>query len=324
MVTPGRRGLRRLLASAILGLGLTLAGGALAQGRADLEKARAAYLARNYPEAEERLKTLTDGKTGVKELTLLSQARMYLGAVLLAQGKREQTIDVFEKLILEDPPFEPDPLGFSSDVVNTFIDVRVQLQERIRQAAQNAAKLDAEKRARAEEEKRRQEAWLASVKRMAQEEKITVRHSRLVASLPFGAGQFQNGDPLLGWTLLATQSALVLGTGITIPMFVYASDRAQEERRNGDLQGKADVYKARADDIRTVNLSMAGAFAVLAIAGIVQANLTYVPESVETKKRDLPPVARLTPVVTPLVTPLAGRESASPDGFLLGVSGTTF
>jgi tetratricopeptide (TPR) repeat protein len=305
---------RRLLFASILALGVAASAPAWAQGRADLEKARAAYLARNYAEAEDRLRVLTDPKTGVKELTLLSQARMYLGAVLLAQGKREQAVDVFEKLILEDPPFEPDPLGYPTDVVNTFIDVRVQLQERIRQAAQNAAKLEAETRARAEEEKRRYEKWLENVKQMAGEEKITVRHSRLVASLPFGAGQFQNGDHILGWTFLATEALLVVGTAVTVPMKVYARTRAEEEASAGDLQGKADLYDRRADDIRTVNLGLAGAFAAIAVAGIVQANFAYVPERSETKKRELPPLGKITPVLGP---------SAS-GGFYVGLTGATF
>lgn len=315
---------RGLLFATVLALGITASAPALAQGRADLEKARAAYHARNYAEAEERLLSLTNPETGVKELTLLSQARMYLGAVLLAQGKREQAVDVFEKLILEDPPFEPDPLGYPTDVVNTFIDVRVQLQERIRQAVQNAAKLEAEKRARAAEEKRRYEEWLNTIKAMAMEEKITVRRSRLVACMPFGAGQLQNGNLLLGFTLFGAQAALVAGTAITVPMNVYARRRAEEEARSGDLEGKASVYDQRADDIRTVNLSLAGGFALLAVVGIVEANLAFVPEKVETRPRPggLPPVTppssgSLTQRLKPVVAP-------SPSGLFVGLTGVMF
>ncbi len=307
-------GFRAWLVAATVAVGLAMATPAAAQGRADLDKARAAYLARNYPEAEQRLRSLTDPKTGVKELTLLSQARMYLGAVLLAQGRREEAIDVFEKLILEDPPFEPDPLGYPTDVVNTFIDVRVQLQERIRQAAQNAAKLEAERKAREEEEKRRYAKWLEDVKKMASEEKVTVHHSRLVACVPFGVGQFQNGSPVLGWTLLGIESALVVGTAITVPMKIYARNRAVEEQAGNDLQGKADAYNRRSDDIRTVNLALSGAFAAVAIAGIVQANFAYVPETTEIKKRELPsPTAKIAPSIAPI-----------PSGVVVGITGATF
>ena len=314
------RRLRRLLVAAAFAVILVGARGrtASAQGRVDVEKARAAYLARNYAEAEERLRVLVDPKTGLKELSLLSQARMYLGAVLLAQGTRDPAVEVFEKLILEDPAFEPDPLSFRSDVINTFYDVRAQLQEKIRQAAQTSARLEAERRAKAEDERRKQEAWLAKIKQMATEEKITVRNNRLVAFLPFGAGQFQNGDPVLGWTFLVTEAALVVGTGITVPMYAYNRGRAEDVASTNDFR-TAQLYQDRADNIRTVNLSFVGALAALAITGVVQANLVYVPETVETKKRDLPAVSRLVPIVTPVAR---SEGSTTPDGALLGVRGT--
>ncbi len=291
---------------------------ASAQGRVDVEKARAAYLARNYAEAEERLRTLVDPKTGLKELSLLSQARMYLGAVLLAQGKRDPAVEVFEKMILEDPAFEPDPLSFPGDVINTFFDVRAQLQEKIRQAAQASARLEAERRAKAEEERRKQEAWLAKVKQLATEEKITVRNNRLVAFLPFGAGQFQNGDPVLGWTFLVTEAVLVVGTAITVPMYAYHRGRAEDLASANDSR-TAQLYQDRADNIRTVNLSLVGAFAAIAITGVVQANLAFVPEKVETKTRELPPLARITPVIAPA---FRNEASAAPDGATLGIRGT--
>ena len=316
------RALRHLLATSAFVLVLLLLGGraASAQGRVDVEKARAAYLARNYAEAEERLRTLVDLKTGLKDVSLLSQARMYLAAVLLAQGKREPGAEVFEKLILEDPAFEPDPLSFPGDVINMFFDVRAQLQEKIRQAAQNAARLEAEKRAKAEEERRRQEAWLAQVKQMATEEKITVRNSRLVALLPFGTGQFQNREPVLGWMFLISESALVVGSAITVPLFVYADGRAHDQGQ--DLERKAQVYRDRADTIQTVNLSFVGAFAAIAITGVVQANLAYVPEVSETKRRDLP---ALSARIAPLIAPVSRTEgSAVPQGVMIGVRGTLF
>ena len=311
------RALRRFLAASAFALVVLGGRAASAQGRVDVEKARAAYLARNYAEAEERLRALVDPKTGLKDVSLLSQARMYLAAVLLAQNKRELGAEVFEKLILEDAAFEPDPLSFPGDVINTFFDVRVQLQERIRQAAQNSARLEAEKRARAEQERRRQEAWLAKVKQLATEEKITVHNSRVVALLPFGAGQFQNREPVLGWMFLVSESALVLGTMITVPLFIYADGR--KNGQGADLERKAQIYKDRADTIQTVNLSLVGAFAAVAITGVVQANLAYVPEISETKKRELPPESRLTPLVAPVAR---SEGSFMPQGGIVGVGGT--
>ena len=314
--------MRRLLAASLFAVLLFGARPSFAQGRVDVEKARGAYLQHNYADAEERLRALTDPKTGLKDLALLSQARMYLAATLQAQAKRDAASEAFEKLILEDPAFEPDPLSFPADVINAFYDARAQLQEKLRQAAQNQARLEAERRARAEEERRRQEEWLAKVKKMATEEKITTRNTRLVALLPFGAGQFQNREPVLGWIFLGAESALALGTLITVPLFVYADGRANGQ--GADLEHKAAIYKDRADTIQAVNLSLVGALAIVAITGIVQANLAYVPEISEVKKRDLPQ-ARMAPILSPTFSASReGVQDTAPSGFVVGLSGTFF
>src|SRR5687767_2473070 len=151
---------RRALALALVAVALLGAGKARADGRVDLEKARASYLARNYSEAEERLRVILDPATGVRERTLLSPARMYLGAVLFAQGKKDAAKEIFEKLVLEDPTFEPDPLSFPGEVVNLYIDTRAQLAESIKNAAAIAAKLEAERKAREAYEREQKEKWL--------------------------------------------------------------------------------------------------------------------------------------------------------------------
>jgi hypothetical protein len=320
--TPPRRDSRRArfarrLSTAALAFAILLTPRlALADGRAELEKARAAYLARNYVEAEERLRALVDPKTGLREPGLLSQARMNLGAVLLAQGKKEAAQEVFERLILEDSSYEPDPLSFPGEVINMFIDIRAQLRERIKAAAENAARLEAERRAREAAEKKAREEWQKKVEKMASEEIITSRHSRLVACLPFGAGQFQNGQPVLGWILLGTQAAAVAGTLVTWPMYRYARTRQKEEidPPNFDKDGKAAGYQQRADDLEVANWIFAGSFVAIAAVGIVQANLVFKSETTEVKKRDLPAVSKITPTIT-----------ATPGGgVFVGLTGATF
>lgn len=299
---------------------ITSSGVALADSRAELEKARASFLARNWTEAEERLRTLLDPKSGLKERPLISQARMYLGATMLVQGRKDEAKEVFEKLVLDDPTFEPDPLSFPGEAINTFIDVRSSLLEQIKAATQNAARLAAEKKAREEAEKEAQRQWLERVKAQAAEEKITVRHSRIVASLPFGAGQFQNGQHALGFFFLGAEVLSLAGTVVTFAMFRYARDREAEEL-TGFNQLSAQWHQ-RAEDLRLVNLGFAGGFLVAAGVGILQANLAYVPEAAETKKRDLPPLARASarvPIrVAPIVTPLPGG------GGFVGVQGFAF
>lgn len=311
---------------------------ARADPRADLEKARAAFLARNWGDAEERLRALLDPKNGLKERSLVSQARMYLGASLLAQGKTEEAKDTFEKLVLDDPTFDPDPLSFPGEAINTFIDVRSSLLEQIRNAQQTALRLAAERKAREEAEREKQRLWLEKVKAQAAEEKITVRHSRIVASLPFGAGQFQNGQPILGWAFLGTEVAAIAGTAVTYGMYLYARSRENEELRRpgGDVNQLVPQYHQRAEDLRLANLAFAGAFVGIAASGIIQAHLSFVPESAEKKKRDLPPLGlrsrspaasasaeRPLSGFAPIVSPLSGMDG-TPAGVYLGLRGVTF
>ncbi len=317
-----RRVAKWLLSGAFLA-SLTFASSlAAADGRAELEKARAAFLARNWGEAEQRLRVLLDPDTGLKERTLVSQARMYLGASLIAQGNKSEAEDTFEKLVLDDPTYEPDPLGFPGEAVNAFIDVRASLLEQIRDAQQTAARLAAERKAREEAERERQRVWLERVKAQAEEERITVRRSRLVASLPFGAGQFQNGQTALGVVFAGVEASLVAGTLVTFGMYQYARTRENEELQapGGDARGLAPQYHQRAEDVRLVNLGLGAAFVLTAAIGALQAHVTFLPEVVETKKRPLPkPAVALSPILAPVVS-----EGGEARGVMVGLAGQTF
>lgn len=283
---------------------------AAADARADFEKARAAFLARNWADAEDKLRALLDPKSGLKERSIISQSRMYLGAALLQQGKKDEAKDAFEKLVLDDPTFEPDPLGYPGPAIDMFIDVRSSLLEQIKIAQQNAARLAAEKKAAEEAEKAAQREWLEKVKAQAGEEKITVKHSRLVASLPFGVGQFQNGQPVLGWIFLGTEVAAIAGTAITFGMHYYARDR--ENDTAGGTHQLSKQWHERAEDIYYVNWGFAFGFAGLAAVGILQAHVAFTSEAAEKKTRDLPPLAPQPPRTSslvkdfvPIVTPVA-------------------
>lgn len=219
----------RLAAGAILVACLLGASRAHADSRAELEKARVSFLTRNWADAEERLRALLDPKSGVKDRPIVSQARMYLGSILNAQGKKEETKEIFEKLVLDDPGYEPDPLGFPGDAINTFIDVRSGLLEQIRLAAQTAARQAAEKKARDDAEREAQRVWLEKVKAQAAERDVTVRNSRFVASLPFGVGQFQNRQYVLGGIFAGIEASALVGMGITTLMYRYARDRENQE-----------------------------------------------------------------------------------------------
>lgn len=304
----------RLAGAFALAAALLAAPRARADEQADFEKARAAYLGKNFQDAEDRFKVLLDPASGIKDRQLVAQARMVLGAVYLAQKRTDDARGIFEKILLEDPQFEPDPLGFPTEVLNVFIDVRSALRDRLNAAAQVAAKAEAERKAKEEADRKRKDERLRVLEQLAAEEKTTVRGSRLVASMPFGAGQFQNRQPVLGWIFFGLESALLVANVSVVPVYVIARDRALEEVALGDPEKKAAQYKDRADTARWVNLGLAGALGVTMGAGIVQAHVAFVDHTTERIVRPLPALR-----VTPTAAPLVGAGGA---GGVVGAAGT--
>jgi len=281
---------------------------ASADVQAELDKGRAAYVAKNLGEAEAHFRKVLDPQETTRDPAQTSLARMYLGAIAVAQKNRDGAASLFETLLLEDQLYEPDPLTFPTDVINLFIDTRGQLRAKLNAAAADRARLEAERRAREEADRKAREAWLLRVQELATEERVTVRNSRFLGLVPFGVGQFQNGQAGLGALFLGVESALVLGTVVTLPLYLSAQSSKEEQLALGDPERIAQAYRDRAATIRAVNLTMVGALAFTAALGVAQAQWSYVPERSETKRRPLPPA------------PVSGQKSAiSP--YFFGVEG---
>ncbi len=274
-----------LAAPAALAFAITFAGSARADEQSDLDKVRASYLSRQYDDAEVRLRTMLDPNGGtLHDAPLVTQARMYLAAVLLAKGKPDQASTALERLLLDDPQFEPDPLSFPTQAIDLFIDTRARLREKLNQQAQERARFQAALKAHEEELKRREAERVAALEKMATEETVTTNHSRWVGFVPFGTGQFQNGKTSLGWVFLATESALLLGAAITVPIYLVDLQSRSDAYRAGDTFA-AQEYINRAYSVFYANLALNAAFAATAVIGVIEAEVNYVPSVVELKHR---------------------------------------
>ncbi len=291
---------------------LAVASPAFADDQTDVAKARAAYEAKNYDDADRRLWSMLNPDSGtLKDAGLRTQARMYWAATMLARKNPQEAADQFEKLLLDDPSFEPDPLSFPSEVIDAFIDTRKRIIDKINAAKAEQAKMQAERRAREEEDKRRAAARVRLLEKMATEEKITERHSRWIAMIPFGVGQFQNGQKALGWTFLGAEAAFLIGAAVAFPFYVYNRSHAETARGSNPDADPLKSYRERANTASVVNGALNVAFAASAVVGIVHAQLTFVPQTDEMKKRPLPQVSGVSPTVAPVqgggVLGLAGR-----------------
>jgi hypothetical protein len=250
----------------------------------DLEKAYGAYVAHRYDDAEARLRRLLDGKDGaLKDADSVADARMYLGAVLIAEGRKEEADRVFEQLLLDKPDYQPDPLRVALPALDAVVDAHTRLRDALRTIVADRVRHEQEERKRIEGEKTKEEAALRQLETLASQEVIVERHSRWEALLPFGVGQFQNGDRALGWTFLVTESLLAAGSAVGLGLGLYNESQAYEAFTNG--QGTAPGYQARASDSVVVGDVLGLSFAAVAALGIVQAELGFVPERVRVQPR---------------------------------------
>jgi hypothetical protein len=264
----------------------------------DLEKAHSAYVAHRYADAEARLRALLDPASGdLKDPDNIADARMYLAAVLVEEGKRGEADNVFDKLLLDRPDYAADPLRVSIEATNALIDARSRLRDTLTRMQSERVQREQADKAKAELARQRAALRLAMLEKLAGEERVVDRNSRWMALLPFGVGQFQNGQDGAGWVFLSAEALLLVSSGVAAAVSVYDQGQSNDALLRQD-DAAALVYNENARTAAYVNAALAGGFLLTAIGGVVHAQLTFVPERITMRRRDLP---RLS--VTPFVGP---------------------
>jgi hypothetical protein len=287
----------KLLVVSLAGMLVAAGRDALADAQADLEKAHSAYVAHKYDEAETRLRALLESKKNpLKDPDSVADARMYLGAVLVAEGKKDEAGRTFEQLLLDKPDYQPDPLRVSLEASDAFIDARTRLRDRLAAIREEEVRKAQLEKAKAEAERQKAAARLAMLEKLASTEIVVERHSRWLALVPFGVGQFQNGQDTLGWAFLSSEVLLAVGSVGGASVAVYEQAQANDAVQRHDPDAVAREYEKRAQLAAIVTDLFSAGFFAAAIGGVVHAQLTFVPERVETRKREIPPLS-LSPVV---------------------------
>jgi tetratricopeptide (TPR) repeat protein len=291
---------RRPLFAAVAASIAFVTGTARADSLRELEKAHGAYVAHKYEDAEARLRALLDPRTGqLKDPDSIADARMYLGAVLFEEGRREEANEVFEKLVGDNAGYRPDALRVSLDAIDAFFDARTRLQDRI---CRNRAKELEDELA---EQRRKYEQRIKQLERPAGEERIVDHNSRWRALLPFGVGQFENGQSDLGWVFVSTQALLATGSAVLAVVSIYEQGQERDAVAIRDW-ATAVQYRNNAWRAAIVSDALAGGFLFAAVVGAIHAELTFVPERVRVRARPLPPVS-LFPILGPGTIGITGR-----------------
>lgn len=290
---PPRRSsrLRVLGAAAAIAVALLAASPVRADQQGEFAKGQQLYANGDHVAADSFFAKAIDGAVPtITDPALVAKGRMIRGAADMYLGRKADAVTQFEQILRASAKFEPDPLAFPPGVLDEFRKTRERLEkEAIAKAAGD--KTTKELRAcRASLDELG--ARYAALKTFAGDEQVVTTHSRVIASLPFGIGQFQNGDTTLGVLFLTTET-IALATA-AISYGIHESIPRQP----------ADVDKARSAESqsRIINLIGVSAFVALFGGGIAQAHIAFVPDERETRPRALPKTfVRLEPVFAPLV-----------------------
>lgn len=257
---------------------------------AELARVAGLYEAGKYAECSAQVEALLDptAKAPLRQPAIVENARVYWAACLLGAGETEAAYAPLRAAIHENPQMKPpDSLVFAQPVVQLFLKVRDSLVNEIRTAEQiriKQAQAEARRRSELMELDRNR---MRELEKLAQQEYVVVRNRRVLAWVPFGVGQLQNRQEALGYTLMVGEALL---GGLSIAAVAVQSQIAAEadaQRRQGNVVDEENVNRLQSTwgTIRDVSF---WAFAGLAVGGVVHAQLEFVPEFREVRKRPLP------------------------------------
>ncbi len=328
--------LRSLLTLAFLLAIMPLAGSAGADEPSELAKGRYAYSAGSYDDADAAFRAMLDPKTGtLHDGVLVNEARMYWGATLIAKGRTDDAIRQFEAILAVDPKYEPDPAVFPVQVGYVFIDTRGRFQERARQLEEQKAQREKLKKDQEVAAKKAMVERLRYLEALAAQDRVVEKHSRWIGLVPFGAGQFENGQTALGFFFGATETLLLAGALVTVPIYLtqlHNSSAAYQQGLAPQNVSIAQQYLDRANEARIANLIFNGALDLTMIVGIVQAQVAFDPEVQRVRTRPHEPSGPGAPLRLPSASraappqlgfsaaPLFGSESRSVTGAVFGVN----
>lgn len=258
---------------------------------AAFDRARAMYRNGSFEECVDSYEQLFSHGTEFSEdvtADTVEQARVYFSACLLALGRTEEAEAQMSAAIDANRQMSsPDPVIFPVQVLDLFFKVRHRFLEKIEEEqARDRERTEAEKKRR-EELERRERARVAELERLAAQETVVHRNERWIAAVPFGAGQFQNGDTTLGAVFLATETLLFATTVTAVAIQLDTYSQA------GGVVQDAKPFNQQIERAYAVQLAAGAGFLLTAGLGILEAQLNFVPEHrLHTRSRPVPKAAQ--------------------------------
>jgi hypothetical protein len=255
----------------------------------EFESARSAYDTQDYTRAAQLFEAIGGGDTpALTNRSLLLESKKYLAASYLFLGRLAQAEAELERLLRLDPQYILDPLGFPEEVQRLFSQVKTRLDSE-RRVAEEERRREEERisHAQAERSQTEQQRWLRLTK-LAETEHLQEVRTRWVAIMPFGIGQMQNGHGGLGAVLAVSEGSLLLVSFIS--WIVHENLRGQQP-----APSERDDFSLTERVSRYTNQVSLGLFGVLAITGIIDAQVRFEGNVDRVRKRELPADLRGSP-----------------------------
>jgi hypothetical protein len=245
-----------------------------------------------YETCVDEFQTLLDPEESrrLRSPTKIETARVYHGACLIGVGRTLEAETVFRQAILDNPQMKtPDSLLFPEAVVELFLRVRESMLDEIRKAELKRLH-DAEARATHEQFLRKLEKErILQLLRLASTTSVVERKERWVTFVPYGGGQFQNGNRGLGWFFLGTEAAV---TSVFVTSLYLTAFYGSKTDETGVTRQRLAELSASQKNAYLASAISGWALLGLGIVGIVEANLAFTPEIHRSVPRTLPPKLR--------------------------------
>lgn len=270
--------------------------------------------AAKYEECVAELNRLLDpkGPRPLTEKSVVQTARLYHATCFIGMGKPELADAPLRDAIHADLGMRPpDRLVFPGEVVDRFLRVQQEMQDEIRKAEQETVAKAVAEAARRQKLENERWARMLLLERLAAQELVIEKNRRWIAALPFGVGQFQNRDEGLGYLFLTTEAVLGLTALTALSVHTNIQTNADRTSEGSAVPGVNERLEAWHLVLRTSSWAFVG----VAALGILEAQLSFVPEFRRVRRRSPSELPRRASIeLTPSVS--AGQGS-----FDVGVTG---
>ncbi|MEM1417418.1 MAG: hypothetical protein AAGH15_21145 [Myxococcota bacterium] len=256
---------------------------------------RAAYRDGDYPRAVALFEDFLLPVPASNDAVLVCQARKYLiaGYVLVRQenAAREEARRLLTEEACRESPL--DRTSFPEAVVVLYDEVKAAVEVEEREAAARREAVQREERERQVAEQARVET-IRELIEVATTETVEERNSRWVALLPFGIGQIRNGHRRAGLFFAITEGLLAGATLGTFLAHQYYANEVNEFQNalEANPERLPEFRGARLDQLerrfRVSNQVLWATTGAVMIAGVIDAQVRYVPVRTETRRRPLP------------------------------------